>query len=77
MHKSQGSEYDTILLPISDTFGNMRNRNMLYTAISRARSKVILYGSKNALSVAIQTPAPERRSQLVAKCNMVAFKKSA
>lgn len=77
VHKSQGSEYDTILMPISDTFSNMRNRNMLYTAISRARSKVILYGSKNALSVAVQTPAAERRSQLVAKCNMVAFRKSA
>lgn len=74
VHKSQGSEYDTILLPITDSFNNMLNRNMLYTAISRARSKVILYGSKNALSVAVQKPARERRSQLVAKCNMVNFK---
>lgn len=74
VHKSQGSEYDTILMPIFDSFSNMLHRNMLYTAISRARSKVILYGSENALSVAIQKPAGERRSQLVAKCNMEAFK---
>lgn len=70
VHKSQGSEYDTILMPITDSFGSMMYRNLIYTAISRARSKVILYGSRNALSVAIQKPARERRSQLVAKCGM-------
>ena len=70
VHKSQGSEYDTILMPIADSFNNMLHRNLLYTAISRARSKVVLYGSRNALSVAAQKPARERRSQLVAKCGM-------
>ena len=74
VHKSQGSEYDTILLPITDSFSTMLYRNLIYTAISRARRKVILYGSKNALSVAVQKPARERRSELVAKCNMVNFK---
>ena len=70
VHKSQGSEYDTILMPITDSFSNMLYRNLLYTAISRARSKVVLYGSKNALSIAVQKPARERRSQLVPKCGM-------
>ena len=74
VHKSQGSEYDVILMPVTDSFSNMLNRNLLYTAISRARNKVILYGSKNALSVAVQKPARERRSQLAVKCNMVNFK---
>lgn len=73
VHKSQGSEYDTILMPIADSFSNMLYRNLLYTAISRARSKVILFGSRNALSVAVQKPARERRSQLVPKCNMVNY----
>ena len=77
VHKSQGSEYDTILLPITDSFSTMLYRNLIYTAISRARRKVILYGSKNALSVAVQKLARERRSELVAKCNMVAYKKAA
>ena len=71
VHKSQGSEYDTILMPVTDGFSNMLYRNLIYTAISRARSKVILYGSRNALSVAIQKPARPRRSMLVAKTHMV------
>lgn len=74
VHKVQGSEYDTVLMPITDSFSNMLNRNLLYTAISRVRRKVILYGSKNALLAAVQKPARERRSQLVTKCNMVNFK---
>lgn len=73
VHKSQGSEYDTILMPITDSFSNMLYRNLIYTAISRARSKVILYGSRNALSVAVQRPARERRSQLVSKCGMASL----
>ena len=73
VHKSQGSEYDTILMPVTDSFSNMLYRNLIYTAISRARSKVILYGSRNALSVAVQKPARERRSQLVAKCGMASM----
>ena len=74
VHKSQGSEYDTVLMPITDSFSTMLYRNLIYTAISRACRKVILYGSKNALSVAVQKPARDRRSELVAKCNMVNFK---
>lgn len=70
VHKSQGSEYDTILMPITDSFSNMLYRNLIYTAISRARQRVILYGSRNALSTAVQKPAKERRSQLVQKCGM-------
>lgn len=73
VHKSQGSEYDTILMPIAESFSNMLYRNLIYTAISRARSRVVLYGSMNALSVAIQKPARERRSQLVAKCGMASL----
>ena len=74
VHKSQGSEYDTILLPITDSFSNMLYRNLIYTAISRARQRVILYGSRNALSTAVQRPAKERRSQLVQKCGMASIR---
>ena len=74
VHKSQGSEYDTILMPITDSFGNMMYRNLIYTAISRARQRVILFGSRNALSSAMQRPAKERRSQLVQKCGMASVR---
>lgn len=67
VHKVQGSESDTILLPLTDSFSNMLYRNLLYTAISRGKKKVILYGSQNALGLALRKPARERRSQLVAK----------
>lgn len=67
VHKSQGSEYDIILMPITESFSNMMYRNLIYTAISRARQRVILYGSRNALSSAIQRPAKARKSQLIQK----------
>lgn len=70
VHKVQGSETDTILMPIADSFSNMLYRNLLYTAISRGKKKVVIYGSRNALSVALQTLAAERQSQLVAKTHM-------
>lgn len=44
VHKSQGSEYDTILLPVAKGMDGMLSRNLLYTAISRAKKRVILYG---------------------------------
>lgn len=70
VHKSQGSEWDTVLMALTDSFNNMMYRNLIYTAVSRARRKVILYGSKTALSTAIQRPSRERRSQLVTKCRV-------
>lgn len=76
VHKVQGSEADTILMPITDSFSNMLYRNLLYTAISRGRKKVILYGSRNALSVALQRPARERQSQLVAKTHMAMLRRA-
>ena len=69
-HKAQGSEYDTVLFPITGESQNMMYRNMLYTAISRARSQVVLYGSRQALDSAMRTNAKKRKSMLVAKTHM-------
>lgn len=74
VHKSQGSEYDTILMPVTNGLMGMLYRNLIYTAISRAKKRVILYGSMNALSVALQKDARERRSMLVAKTRMAALR---
>jgi len=53
VHKSQGSEFDTILMPIVKTQGRMLQRNLFYTAVTRARRKVWLLGDVNAVLKAI------------------------
>ena len=67
IHKSQGSEYDTVVLPLSKGFTNMLHRNLLYTAISRARKRAVIVGDPDALTTALQREAPPRRSMLVTK----------
>lgn len=70
VHKSQGSEYDTVLLPISKQMQSMMMRNLLYTAISRARKQVVLFGELEALDTAMQCAPRKRRSMLIQKTRM-------
>lgn len=67
IHKSQGSEWDTVVLPISKGFANMLHRNLLYTAISRARKQDVIVDDPDALTTALQRETPSRRSMLVTK----------
>lgn len=53
VHKSQGSEFDTILMPITRSQGRMLQRNLFYTAVTRARKKVWLLGDSMAVLRAI------------------------
>jgi exodeoxyribonuclease V alpha subunit len=53
VHKSQGSEFDTIIMPIVQAHGRMRQRNLFYTGVTRARKKVWLLGDPNAVRYAI------------------------
>lgn len=77
VHKSQGSQYDTIILPVSTATAKMLYRNLLYTAISRARREVSLIGSQEAVNIAMQcVPAP-RKTKLVSRTNMLRYKRSA
>ena len=71
VHKSQGSEYDTVLFPVTQSMQTMLSRNLFYTAISRARKQVTLYGSSQALSSAMQRELPSRKSMLVSKTRML------
>lgn len=74
VHKSQGSEYDAVLFPVSMSMHRMLSRNLFYTAISRGKQRVILYGSPQAVDVAMQTPLPNRKSKLVSKTQMLMLK---
>lgn len=70
VHKSQGSEYDIILMPVSKQMQSMMVRNLLYTAITRAKRKVILFGDPDALDSAMQRVPHQRKSMLVPKTRM-------
>ena len=53
VHKSQGSEFDTILLPLVRAYGRMRQRNLFYTAVTRAKKKCWLLGDPASVQYAI------------------------
>lgn len=58
IHKSQGSEFPVVILPITKSSHRMLQRNLIYTAITRAKSKLILLGEKAAFDYAAKTPVP-------------------
>ena len=55
VHKSQGSEYKIVIFNIMEGHSIMLKRNLAYTAVTRAKSKVIIIGNKSALVQAIKT----------------------
>lgn len=65
IHKSQGSQYDTVILPVSQAQDHMLNRNLFYTGISRAKKRVILLGDWQSVDDAMKRKPPRRRSMMV------------
>jgi len=61
VHKSQGSEYKSVINPVFMSDGVMLQRNLLYTAVTRAKTNVILFGSTEAIKVAAETIAAVSR----------------
>lgn len=53
VHKSQGSEFRCIVMPIVETYPILMTRNLLYTAVTRAKELVVLVGKKSALEYMI------------------------
>ncbi|MFR6277538.1 MAG: ATP-binding domain-containing protein [Acutalibacter sp.] len=66
IHESQGSEYDSSL-SASRTHAVMLNRPLLYTAITRAKKRVILVGERKALCMAIRRTDTEHRNTQLAR----------
>jgi len=65
IHKSQGSEYHTVIIPLLKSFYVMLRRNLIYTAITRAKKRVILVGERQALYTAISRNDIDRRNTLL------------
>lgn len=64
IHKSQGSEYQLVILPLTMQNRRMLQRKLLYTAITRARDKLVMVGQKEAFVQAILAEGEERRTTL-------------
>jgi exodeoxyribonuclease V alpha subunit len=61
VHKSQGSEYEAVILPVMTQHFVLLQRNLIYTGITRAKKLVVLIGTKKALAIAIKNDRPQRR----------------
>lgn len=62
IHKSQGSEYNTVIIPLLPGHKILLSRNLFYTAVTRAKQRVILVGHKKALYMAIRKNATGKRN---------------
>jgi exodeoxyribonuclease V alpha subunit len=61
IHRSQGSEYPCVVIPVTTSAWLMLQRNLLYTAVTRAKRIVVLVGSRRALAKAVRTQGAGRR----------------
>ncbi len=61
VHKSQGSEYPAVILPLTTHHYVMLQRNLLYTALTRGKKLVVLVGMENAVKMAIENASPSLR----------------
>jgi exodeoxyribonuclease V alpha subunit len=61
VHKSQGSEYPVVVIPVLTQHYMLLQRNLLYTGITRGKKLVILVGTRKALAIAIKNNKPQKR----------------
>ncbi|MFI9271562.1 ATP-dependent RecD-like DNA helicase [Kitasatospora sp. NPDC052896] len=61
IHRSQGSEYPAVVIPVTTSAWTMLQRNLLYTAVTRAKKLVVLVGSRKAIGQAVRTVSAGRR----------------
>ncbi|MDQ2586977.1 SF1B family DNA helicase RecD2 [Saccharothrix yanglingensis] len=66
IHRSQGSEYPCVVIPITTSAWMMLQRNLLYTAVTRAKKLVVLVGSRKAIGQAVRTVGAGRRHTALA-----------
>ncbi|HJV31715.1 MAG TPA: ATP-binding domain-containing protein, partial [Bacillales bacterium] len=61
VHKSQGSEFPIVILPVSRSYYRMLRRNLIYTAITRSKQFLILCGEEEALRIGVERADEEKR----------------
>ncbi|MFW6052662.1 MAG: ATP-dependent RecD-like DNA helicase [Desulfosalsimonas sp.] len=61
VHKSQGSEFPAVVMPVLTQHYIMLQRNLIYTAVTRGRSLVVLVGTKKAVAIAVKNDKPRQR----------------
>ncbi|MGD0243336.1 MAG: ATP-dependent RecD-like DNA helicase [Streptosporangiaceae bacterium] len=66
IHRSQGSEYPAVVIPLTMSSWMMLQRNLLYTGVTRAKKLVVLAGSRRALAVAVRSKGSGRRHTALA-----------
>ena len=67
VHKAQGSEYPVVVMPLTTQHYMMLQRNLLYTAITRAKELVVIVGSKEALGISIRNNKVVERNSYLAE----------
>ncbi len=67
VHKSQGSEYPAVVIPLLTQHYVMLQRNLLYTALSRGKQLVVMVGTTKALNVALKNDRPRQRRSMLAR----------
>ena len=76
VHKSQGSEYPAVVMPITWVMPSLMNRNLLYTAVTRARRLVVLVGREDALWGYVRSARADERYTLLAERIRLAAQRS-
>ena len=61
IHKSQGSEYPAVVIPVMTQHYTMLQRNLLYTGVTRGRKLVVLVGQKKAVAITVRNVSGRRR----------------
>jgi len=61
IHKSQGSEFPAVVIPLATQHYMLLERNLIYTGITRGKRLLVLIGQKKALGIAVHNDRPQRR----------------
>lgn len=75
IHKSQGSEFDLVVIPVTHSYNRMLYRKLIYTGITRAKKKLILIGEPDAFINSVHSNAEQiRRSDMIDKLQEICIK---
>lgn len=67
VHKAQGSEYPSVIMPLVPSHFMLLQRNLFYTGVTRAKKRVILVGSRAAVNTAVSKDDMRKRYSLLAE----------